>query len=248
MLEVLLCTLLIATCLQVSLLGWVLYTFMRIRARLRSLLQLALSRLRSLLQLVLLILNIISLSIMDCDELIDKLLSDEACSSSVPGSLSVPGSTSGQDSAVAQKRERLAAVVAGGQAERYLGRAISLDQIDKLTHSEIVKLYARYEMVFGASIAKTLGHYVLAMYSDLAAYYRPKINPNSLTVDLEFNPLVEMALSTYSGSLYHRFGMLLAPIAVAFTTLKHCRFGEVEDAGRAGSVGTSGNGPGDAEG
>lgn len=204
---------LLASCLQVCLLGWAVYTCLRIRAWVRSLIT------------------------MDVDELLEQLVSDEAAQQAT-GTVACR-----TDSDVAQKREQLGAVIAGGQAERYLGRAISLDQIDKLPDSEILKLCARYEMCFGASIAKTLGHYVLAMYSDLAAYYRPKINPSSLTADLESNPLVEHGLSAYSGSLYHRFGMCLTPIAVALTTIKHCRFGEDTHDGNVGSDGSCGEQP-----
>jgi hypothetical protein len=218
--EVLCVMVLIVTGLQVCLLGWIVCEFLRLRKFFilfkATLLEQILRFYRSV--------------CMEVDQLIDTLISEEAAA----GSCVANRETSQRDTAgeVAQKRERIAAVIAGGQSQRYLGRAISLDQVDKLPDSEIVKLYARYEMVFGASIVKTLGHAVLTMYSDLAAYYRPKINACSLTSDLESNPLVELGLSAYSGSLYHRFGLFLTPIAVALTTIKHCKFGEDED-GRA---------------
>lgn len=157
---------------------------------------------------------------MDVDELIDKFISDDTAVQQQSGTAT---------SDVAQKRERLCQVIAGGQAERYLGRALSLDQVDKLSASEIEKLYARYEMCLGASMSKTLGHAVLNMYSDLAAFYRPKINPSSLAADLEANPLVELGISRYSGSIYHMFGLYLAPFAALLITFKHCKFGEEED-------------------
>jgi hypothetical protein len=216
--QIMFITLLVA-CVHLSLLGWVVYKYLRIKD---------------------IVLNLIPK--MEVDALIDQLVSEEA----VPAN-TAPGSVATHDGEVAQKRERLAAVIAGGQSQRYLGRTISLDQVDKLSDSEIVKMYARYEIRFGASIVRTLGHAVLTMYSDLAAYYRPKINSSSLTSDLESNPLVEFGLSAYSGSLYHRFGLLLTPIAVALTTIKHCKFGDDAEDGRDTDIGgDTANSSGDA--
>jgi hypothetical protein len=210
------CLLAFLLIIEVFLLGWVVYEFLKIKA--------------NFLQFKAVILSLMPK--MEVDELIDKLVSNEADVNACPVAANIAtGASAGE---VAQKRERLAAVIAGGQSQRYLGRAISLDQVDKLSESEILKLYARYEMLFGASIVKTLGHAVLTMYSDLAAYYRPKINPASLTSDLESQPLVELGLSAYSGSLYHRFGLFLTPIAVALTTIKHCKFGEDDGDGVIG--------------
>jgi hypothetical protein len=158
---------------------------------------------------------------MDIDKIVDQLLDETSASSG-----SATATTSADGAEITRKRERLAGVVAGGQSERYLGRILSLDQIDRLSPPEVEKLYARYEMFFGASICKTLGHAVLTMYSDLAAYYRPEIDPNSLSANLTNNPIVELGVSGYSGSLHHRFGWLLTPIVVAITTIKHCKLGK----------------------
>ena len=66
-----------------------------------------------------------------------------------------------QQSCQKKYRERLAALVAGGQAKQYglvvHGKALTADQIDALDNSEIEKLYARYEARLGAAMTKTLG-------------------------------------------------------------------------------------------
>ena len=92
---------------------------------------------------------------MDCDELIDELLSAQsaddraplACSRASAGTAATPD-VQGQEvcaQALRKHCERLAALVGGGKAKQYLGKAFTADQIDALDDAEIVKLYARLE-------------------------------------------------------------------------------------------------------
>ncbi|CAC5393444.1 unnamed protein product [Mytilus coruscus] len=50
-----------------------------------------------------------------------------------------------------KKRERLSAVVAGGNSKQYLGKELQLSDIDKMTTEQINKLYCKYEARLGAS-------------------------------------------------------------------------------------------------
>ena len=107
---------------------------------------------------------------MDCNELIDKMLScsggtaeKQRDEGTAGDSLASPKANSGgghevtgqsrQQSAspdrVQNYCERLASVAAGGQAGRYgllaRGKAITASHIEELDYSEIDRLYARYE-------------------------------------------------------------------------------------------------------
>ena len=129
----------------------------------------------------------------DCDELIDELLSAQsaddkaplACSRASAGTAVTPD-VQGQEvcaqalerAQVLQKhRERLAALVGGGQAKQYLGKAFTVDQIDALDDAEIDKLYVRYEARLLAVMTKTLGSAALQLYAGVASMFsqsRPK--------------------------------------------------------------------------
>ena len=50
-------------------------------------------------------------------------------------------------------------------------------------------------------------------------------NQPGLIADLEGDPFVGHALSSATCELYHRYGMFLAPLTTALTTIKHCQFG-----------------------
>ena len=126
-------------------------------------------------------------------------------------------------------REQLAAIGAGGQAGQYgmvvRGKAFTADQIDALDDTEIEKMYARYEARLGAAMTKTLESAALQLYAVIVAMFLPIENQPGLNADLEGDPFVGHALSSATCELYHHYGIFLALLTAALTTLKHCQFG-----------------------
>ena len=172
---------------------------------------------------------------MDCDELIDELMSvadpQGAGAGLAEGAPPAAAPAATPDAQLEEERvrkhhERLAAIAAGGQARQYglvvRGKIFTADQIDTLDNTEIEKMYARYEARLGA--AMTLGSAALQLYAGVAAMFFPIENQPGLIADLEGDPFVEHALSNATCELYHRYGMFLAPLTAALTTLKHCQF------------------------
>ena len=197
---------------------------------------------------------------MELDEIIDDLL--EADSGAVAkhdttyqrrAGPETTHSVGGEDTGMTNKqhRERLAALAAGGRARQYLGKALSIDQVDNMEDEEVEKLYGRYEARLGAAMTKTLGAAALQLYTSVASMFLP-IPPEEqpeLLAELEADPFVEHAVSSATCEMYHRFGMYLAPVTAALTTLRHCRFGHgahnmddtdvtSEDGGRSDDTGT----------
>ena len=170
---------------------------------------------------------------MDCDELIDELLSAQsaadraplACSCASAGTAATPD-VQGQEvcaQTLQNHHENLAALAGGGQAKQYFGKAFTVDQIDTMDDAEIVKLYARYKARLGAAMTKTLGSAALQLHAGGggASMFFPIENQPALVADIDVDPFVGHALS----ELYHRYGMFLALLTVALTTMKHCQFG-----------------------
>ena len=180
---------------------------------------------------------------MDCDEQIDELMSVAEQRQGAGAGLVVgvppaaaPGATpdapQGQEEEWVQKHcERLAAIAAGGQAGQYglvvRGKAFTADQIDALDNTEIEKLYARYKARLGVAMTKTLGSAALQLYVGVASMFLPipAENQPGLIANLEGDPFVGHALSSASCELCHRYGLFLAPLTAALTTMKHCQFG-----------------------
>ena len=186
---------------------------------------------------------------MDCDELIDEMLScsggtaekqryegtagDNLASpdASCGGGHEVTGQSRQQPAApdrVQNYRERLASVAAGGQAGRYdYGKALTASHIEELDDSVIERLYARYEAKLGVAMTKTLGSAAPQLYAGMVSMFLPipAENKPGLIADLEGDPFVSHALSSATCELYHRYRMFLAPLTTALTTIKHCQFG-----------------------
>ena len=164
---------------------------------------------------------------MDCDALINQLLAEEedVCEKKDAGA-----EARKTEQREEPKRARLAAVVAGGMAKNYLGKQLTLAQVDEMTDDEVFKYHSRYEARLGASMVKTLGASALQMYALAAGTFLPIPHENQpqLVSDLDEDPFVKHALTTACCELYNRYGMYLAPLTAAMTTAKHCQFGDRE--------------------
>ena len=168
---------------------------------------------------------------MDCDALIDQLLEEDTTTkTNTPCETTPLPKTQVTDlvdkNLQEQKRTRLAAIVAGGTAQKYIGNRLTLAQLDVMSDDEISKHYSRYEARLGASMTKTLGASALQMYALAASTFLPipPENRPQLVIDLEEDPFVGHALTTACCELYYRYGMYLAPLTAAMTTAKHCQF------------------------
>ena len=130
-----------------------------------------------------------------------------------------PDSSNGE-----KKRERLSAVVAGGNSKKYLGKELLLSDIDSMKSEQINKLYCKYEAILGASMTKTLGNSFINFYVMSVIKFFNVINPPQLIQDLEEDPFINHALTNTCCELYYRYGMYLAPFTAMLTTVKHIDF------------------------
>jgi hypothetical protein len=120
-----------------------------------------------------------------------------------------------------KNRERLAAIIAGGNSRKYLGKELSLSDIDSMNAEEIKKLYCKYEARLGACMTKTLGNTFINLYVFGVSNFFNIKNPPELIQDLEKDPFINHALTNACCELYYKFGMYLAPFTAALTTAKH---------------------------
>ena len=76
-------------------------------------------------------------------------------------------------------------------------------------------------------MTKTLGSAAFQLYAGMVSIFLPILAENQpgLIANIEGGPFVWHALSSSTCELYHRYGMFLAPLTAALTTIKHCQFG-----------------------
>jgi hypothetical protein len=122
-----------------------------------------------------------------------------------------------------KERNRLSAIIVGGNSKKYLGKELKLSDIDSMETEQIKKLYCKYEARLGAIMTKTLGNTFINLYVMGILKYFNIPNPSDLIQDLEEDPFVNQALNNTCCELYYRFGMYLAPFTAMLTTVKHIK-------------------------
>ena len=128
-------------------------------------------------------------------------------------------------------RERLIAVAASGNAQQYLGKHITTSKIENLEEKEVRKLYSRYEAYIGGEMTKSMKSAICKTYTTLMGVLIPSASKGKYMLDegerlsekLIENPVVNLALSTYTCNLYHSYGHYLAPLTATLLTSGHIK-------------------------
>ena len=132
-------------------------------------------------------------------------------------------------------RERLLGVAAGGNAKLYLGKNITVSEIESLDDKELLKLYSRYEVYIGSVMTKSLKTTICGAYTALVGVLVPSISKgkcilveaDKMSESLIENPVINLALSTYTCKLYHSYGHFLAPLTAGLITSGHIKVGPI---------------------
>ena len=76
-------------------------------------------------------------------------------------------------------------------------------------------------------MTKTPGSAALQLYAEVVFMFLPisAENQPGRIADLKGDPFVGHAFSSATCELYHCYGMFLAPLSAALTTIRHCQFG-----------------------
>ena len=157
------------------------------------------------------------------EDQIDQLLLQAVASNSVDIQA---GDAQLDDNAQTKMKEKLIQVVAGGKSRRYLGKLLTMKEIEQLDDEAVKKLYARYEATLGGLITRQLKKHMCYAYSRAVRFICPTLNFEvkdivGLSTSLNEGPFIDLALSSLTCKLYHEYGHLLAPIEAAIITSSH---------------------------
>ena len=127
---------------------------------------------------------------------------------------------------ITKMKEKLIQVVAGGKSRRYLGKLMTMKEIEQLDYETVKKLYARYEATLGGLITRQLKKHMCYAYSRAVRFICPTLNFEvkdivGLSTSLNEGPFIDLALSSLTCKLYHEYGHLLVPIEAAIITSSH---------------------------
>ena len=124
-------------------------------------------------------------------------------------------------------RERLIGVALAGKSKEYLGKSITSDEIESLDQKELRKLYVRYEPHIGGVVTNTMKKPIVTASINLVELFLPKnvviVNREGLEESLNGDPFIDLSLSKWTCSLYHRFGHLLTPVKAVLLGSNHLK-------------------------
>ena len=109
-------------------------------------------------------------------------------------------------------------------SKRYLGKQVTVEEVQTFTPEEIEDYYARYQSALGAKMAKSIGKSLISIYTKTLNHFFKVKDVVYLSDDLTNDPIVSNTIGSISCELYYRFGNLLGPIAVALISANHIDF------------------------
>ena len=114
------------------------------------------------------------------------------------------------------KRQKLIKCVLIGNSKQYLGKAYTVELVNKLRTEKLDKLFSNYKMKLLGQMVKSLGKLIIEMYSTLGMSIQ-----DALIEYLDTGPFLNSTLQRFMCKLYHRFGSFLAPLSIGLITNRH---------------------------
>ena len=127
------------------------------------------------------------------------------------------------------QRESLAILASLGTTEEFLGKAMSLGDIKKLSPKQVKKYFNRYKTVMGKKVTGGLVESAISAASVLISYIIPVDDVEALNEDLKNDDLVKRELSNFAGLLVLKGGRLVALASGIFKVAKHVKLRPTEE-------------------
>ena len=127
------------------------------------------------------------------------------------------------------KRESLAILASLGSTEEFLGKAMSLGDIKRLSPKQVKKYFNRYKTVMGKRVTGGLVESAISAASVLISYVIPVDDVEALNEDLKNDDLVKRELSNFAGLLVLKGGRLVALASGLFKVAKHVKLRPSEE-------------------
>ena len=127
------------------------------------------------------------------------------------------------------KRESLAILASLGSTEEFLGKAMSLGDVRRLSPKGVEKYFNIYKTVMGKKVTGGLVESAISAASVLISYVIPVDDVESLNEDLKNDDLVRRELSNFAGMLVLKGGRLVALASGLFKVAKHVKLRPSEE-------------------
>ena len=127
------------------------------------------------------------------------------------------------------ERESLAILASLGTTEEFLGKAMSLGDVKRLSPKGVKKYFNRYKTVMGKKVSNGLVESAISAASVIISYVIPVDDVEALNEDLKNDDLVKRELSNFAGMLVLKGGRLVALASGLFKVAKHVKLRPSEE-------------------
>ena len=127
------------------------------------------------------------------------------------------------------KRESLAILASLGSTEEFIGKAMTLGDVKRLSPKGVEKYFNRYKTVMGKKVTGGLVESAISTASVLISYIIPVDDVEALNEDLKNDDLVKRELSNFAGLLVLKGGRLVALASGLFKVAKHVKLRPSEE-------------------
>ena len=134
-----------------------------------------------------------------------------------------------EDDDLEVKRESLAILASLGSTEEFLGKAMTLGDVKRLSPKQVEKYFNRYKTVLGKQVSTGLVESAISAASVLISYVIPVDDVEALCEDLKNDDLVKRELSNFAGLLVLKGGRLVALASGLFKVAKHVKLRPSEE-------------------
>ena len=127
------------------------------------------------------------------------------------------------------KRESLAILASLGTTEEFIGKAMTLGDVKRLSPKQVEKYFNRYKTVLGKQVSTGLVESGISAASVLISYVIPVDDVEALNEDLKNDDLVRRELSNFAGLLVLKGGRLVALASGLFKVAKYVKLRPSEE-------------------
>ena len=132
-------------------------------------------------------------------------------------------------------KEQLVILIASGKCKEFIGKSFTYQDIDNMTHSEIIKYYKIYETARSARINDALSETIIKGYSKMCSYVIPIKDENKLYNDLKSDYILMTEMNKWVGYFSLQLGGVMTLVStgvITFSNLKtkdECKLTEITD-------------------
>lgn len=112
-------------------------------------------------------------------------------------------------------------IISSGKSKEFLGRDVSLKELDLMDENKIEAYYKIYELNYANKIGESIITSIIAGYSKIVNKVLPIDDVEKLQEDLNNDYILTSELKNITGTVAATCGKLMSLFSLSFITLKH---------------------------